>query len=43
MRSTTKKSSTSKRCSEQDAREMLTGDTDRIAAVIRKRLKTKTF
>ncbi len=41
MRSTTRKSSTSKRCSEQDAREMLSGDTDRIAAVIRKRLKPK--
>ena len=43
MRSYTKKSSTDKRCSEQDAREMLTGDTDRIAAVIGKRLEKKTF
>jgi len=41
MRSTTRKSSSSKRCSEQDAREILSGDTDRIAAVIRKRLKAK--
>lgn len=41
IRSTTKKSSISKRCSEQDAKEMLAGDTDRIAALIRKRLKAK--
>jgi hypothetical protein len=42
IRSTTKKSSTLKRCIVQDVKEMLAGDTDRIAAVIRKRLKAKT-
>lgn len=41
LRSTTKKSSTWKRCSVQDVEEMLGGDSERIADLVRKRLKAK--